>query len=619
MITGLAGILFFALTILFFNQYQRRKSMVSNITGFATLIADRSSAAVAFNDPEVAKANLSSLKVKVGVENAWIIDSDGNLFASIHDSVPMPSQWKSIQRKKDHLFIPGYLICWEPVLLDKMPIGTVVILRNLIDYRAQMGNFFGFTALIIALTLLFLWWLSFRMQRLITGPLHKLTRTARKIAESRDYQLRAEKITNDEIGELVEEFNVMLGEIEEHVQQRKHQEEALMYERKLLRMVIDNLPDAIYTKDRQFRKTLANIADVRNMNALSEAEVLGKDDFACHPKELAERFLIDDKEVIEHGKSIINREEFVFEHGVKKWLLTSKIPLRDDNGVVIGLLGIGRDITENKNAELKLKEYYDKLEALVEERTSELVKKTEELEKAKNEAESADRLKSAFLATMSHELRTPLNSIIGFTGILKQGRPGPLNDEQHRQLGLVQNSARHLLALINEVLDLSKIEAGQLKLNEETFKIRDLVDQVIELNFTLADQKNLKLNYSVDESLDGIHTDRQRLMQVLVNLVNNAVKFTETGSVSLTAEKSDDKVLFRITDTGIGIEPDKIEILFRPFIQIDSGTTRKHEGTGLGLSICKRLVTMMGGKIGVESEYGKGSTFWIKMPIDREA
>jgi signal transduction histidine kinase len=323
--------------------------------------------------------------------------------------------------------------------------------------------------------------------------------------------------------------------------------------------------------------------------------------------------------VIEEGKSILNREEYVIEKGEKKWLLTSKIPLRSDEGEIIGLLGIGRDITESKNAEQRLKEYYERLESLVDERTAELLKKTEELEKAKDEAESADRLKSAFLATMSHELRTPLNSIIGFTGILKQGRPGPLNDEQHRQLGLVQNSARHLLALINEVLDLSKIEAGELKMNMDTFRIRDLVDQVIELNMALADQKKLNLQFKVDAELNEIYSDRQRLMQVLVNLVNNAVKFTEVGSVTLTADKSDGIVLFKVKDTGIGIEPEKIEMLFRPFMQIDSGTTRKHEGTGLGLSICKRLVILMGGKIGVESEYGKGSTFWIRMPLDREA
>jgi len=619
MLAGLAGILFFALTILIFNQYQRKKSLVSNITGFATLIADRSSAAVAFNDPEVAKSNLEALKLKVGVVNAWILSPDGKIFATIHDSINLPVEVSSLGRSRDHFFTSGFLVCWEPVLLDKTPIGTVVILRDLVDYRTQMRNFLAFIALVVILTLLFLWFLSYRLQRVVTRPLFRLTRTAKLIAGSGDYHMRAEKLTEDEIGELVDEFNLMIGQIENHVAERKAKEEEIRYERKLLRMVIDNVPDAIYTKDRNFKKTLANLADVRNMNANSEEEVLGKDDFDFHPKELAEKFLADDRSVIEKGTSLINREEYVVEKGVKKWLLTSKIPLRDENGEIHGLLGIGRDITENKNSELRLKEYYEKLESQVEERTAELVNKTEELEKAKNEAESADRLKSAFLATMSHELRTPLNSIIGFTGILRQGRPGPLNDEQQRQLELVQKSARHLLALINEVLDLSKIEAGQLKVTKETFKIRDLVDQVVELNFTLADQKNLKLNYSVDEALNEIYTDRQRLTQVLVNLVNNAVKFTETGSVTLTAEKMDDKVFFKVTDTGIGIEPEKLDLLFRPFMQIDSGTTRKHEGTGLGLSICKRLITLMGGKIGVESEYGKGSAFWIKMPLDRDA
>lgn len=230
-------------------------------------------------------------------------------------------------------------------------------------------------------------------------------------------------------------------------------------------------------------------------------------------------------------------------------------------------------------------------------------------------AQAADRLKSAFLASMSHELRTPLNSIIGFTGILLQGLVGPLNAEQQKQLGMVMHSARHLLALINDVLDISKIEAGELRLTSEPFDMRQVIQRAVQTVAPLADKKGLRLSAEVAPEVGCIIGDSRRVEQILLNLLNNAVKFTETGEVRIKCAVTDGQVIVAVQDTGIGIRPEDRDKLFKPFRQIDTGIARRHEGTGLGLSICDRLATMMGGRIGVESEWGAGSTFTLTLPI----
>jgi signal transduction histidine kinase len=227
----------------------------------------------------------------------------------------------------------------------------------------------------------------------------------------------------------------------------------------------------------------------------------------------------------------------------------------------------------------------------------------------------SDHLKSAFLATMSHELRTPLNSIIGFTGVLLQGMAGPINAEQSKQLTMIRDSARHLLALINDVLDISRIEAGQLELEHRLFDVHSLVEGVLRTMAPNAHKKGLSLVATIEPGVGLLISDRRRVEQVLINLVNNAIKFTKRGEISLSCRQENGKLVLQVRDTGIGIKPEDVQKLFKPFTQIDSGLSRRHEGTGLGLSISNNLAELLGGRISVESEWGAGSTFTFELPV----
>jgi len=257
---------------------------------------------------------------------------------------------------------------------------------------------------------------------------------------------------------------------------------------------------------------------------------------------------------------------------------------------------------------------YEQVKGHAAELEQQVAVRTAELAAAMEKAEAADRIKSAFLATMSHELRTPLNSIIGFTGILLQGLAGPLNEEQRKQMTMVQGSSRHLLALINDVLDISKIEAGQLEFSFSTFALKPSIVKMVKLVSPLAEKKAIALRQNIADNVARVTSDQRRLEQVILNLLNNAVKFTEKGHVRISCRADNNHYLLSVSDTGIGMRPEELPGLFQPFHQIDTGLSRKHEGTGLGLSICKKLIDMMGGTIDVQSQWGRGSTFTIRFP-----
>jgi PAS domain S-box-containing protein len=394
-------------------------------------------------------------------------------------------------------------------------------------------------------------------------------------------------------------FTVIVRDLTE----ARKSEEALSLERNLLRCLLDNVPDRIYFKDEQSRFIRINHALAAQFHLDDPAAAIGRTDFDFFTEEHAGPAFRDERMVMQTGRPIVDIEEKeTWADGRVGWVSTTKLPLRDKSGRIVGTFGISRDITARKLAE-------------------------QELERAKEAAEAANRAKSEFLANMSHEIRTPMNGIIGMTELALGTN---LTPEQREYLQMVKSSAEALLTILNDILDFSKIEARKLHLESVPFNLRDAIGDTLRALAVRAQQKGVELVCDIrPDVLEFVMGDPGRLRQVLVNLLGNAIKFTDRGEVVVRvsvaacglagmSEEGTAKpqaaqgavtLSFEVRDTGIGIPAEKLQRIFQPFEQVDRSTTRRFGGTGLGLAISTQLIELMGGTIRVASEVGKGSTF----------
>lgn len=400
--------------------------------------------------------------------------------------------------------------------------------------------------------------------------------------------------------------------LEQEIDQHQQTEEALRESEAFQSGLLSNSPIPISVINADSSLRYVNPALEKLTGFAAEELLWRKPPYPYWPEERADRIIKGFKKAMRTGGSKVV-ELFRKKSGKEFWVEITTTPVKKD-GKFQYLLTSWVDITERKRAEETLKKWSHELEKRVKHRTNELEQRSQELAEANVSLEEMSRHKSQFLANMSHELRTPLNSIIGYTKLMLDGLEGEISEEQRKDLETVYRNSQSLLTLINDLLDLSKIEAGRVTVNDEAFTVAELLDDVMPAVQRLAEVKGLALEYKVDPGIDHIYADRAKTKQTLINILGNAVKFTDEGSVKLDIAERDGEFVFSVSDTGMGIKKEDLEVIFDSFKQVGPAQIAGFEGTGLGLAISKQFVEMQGGRIWAESELGKGSTFTFTLP-----
>ncbi|MGE0920062.1 PAS domain-containing sensor histidine kinase [Trichlorobacter lovleyi] len=383
---------------------------------------------------------------------------------------------------------------------------------------------------------------------------------------------------------------VMGRDVTERVRAEKKREE----DQRFLQTILDSISDMIFYKDTDSTYLGCNQAYASRYIGLGKEQIIGRKDIDIAPdRNQAALYRASDLCAIEAGTSYTLEIELTLANGEKGLVEVQKTPFRNADGQVAGVIGVARDITERKRAE-------------------------QELRASREAAVAASRAKSEFLANMSHEIRTPMNGVIGMAHLLGTTELSP---EQEQYLENIENSANSLITLIGDILDLSRIEAGRMLLENVDFSLRRCIQELLGSQQFQINQKKISIHTEIAEDVpDLLRGDQLRTRQILLNLLGNAIKFTEHGGVTITAQlvtSEENRVLIHlaVSDTGIGMPPDLLERIFAPFEQADNSTTRRYGGSGLGLAICRRLAELMGGRIWAESGAEGGSTFHVELPF----
>ena len=516
---------------------------------------------------------------------------------------------------------PEFIARTSPIVYEGEHIGDIqlVISRHYIKQQLLL-----YISGIIALTLLVIlaiWLTSIVItRRYIARPLLKLQHSAGLIAQG-DLAAPIETGSGDEIGRLAKDLSVMRDSIKNLFGTLQARQDELQETRQYLTRLIESSTDAIISTDIQGRVVLFN-KGAEAMLGYQREEVVGRTVTVLYETEDQAKEVM--RQMLQRGGTTAGYETALkAKDNTLVPVLLSAAVLHDAEGNEAGTVGFNKDLRQRKRVEEKLRQSHEKLEEYsrtleekVEQRTADLARAKTEAEEARVVAEEASRAKSAFLANMSHELRTPLNAIIGFSQVLLEKMFGELNDKQEDYVGDILTSGQHLLNLINSILDLSKVEAGKLELEPEVLDLRQLLESSLVVVKEHALAHGISLSLEIDDDIDTVSADEQKVKQIVFNLLSNAVKFTpDKGKVGIKAQKTGEAVQIAVWDTGVGIAADDHQRVFEEFQQVGQKLTEKLQGTGLGLALTKGLVELHGGTIWLESSPGHGSTFFFTLPI----
>ena len=578
------------------NEYVKASS-----SQIARMIAERNTSSVDFGNKAEIHKSLENIKPFAELENVHIYDLKGTLLDEDHRSEiwsiqpPIGEQKSSVSFTDDE----QYVIAIEPIQYQGEHYGTVYARFNTKSIQIMKHEFFISTLTKLLLILIIVSVVVLLLNKLFVKPITELSDTMEHIIKSGDYTMPQLKDTGkDEVGVLRQHFCSMMDTIKEREDERDAAQKKEQDANEIFSKVNKSSFDAIIGLDADLRIITFNPAAER-ITGYTQNEAIGTPfQSVVVPKEQWESFEVEIAKFRQTGNCKFTERSFeavaTRKNGEAFDAEVSVIPYRgnDKSGSVVTI----KDISKRKQYERELVE-------------------------ARRRAEESDKLKSAFLANMSHEIRTPMNSIIGFSELLT--KPGSFDKNKEKYLSFIINSGKSLLNLINDIIDISKIEAGQLKVKPRIVQLNPIMNEIYISQYQINDMKNkpfeLKMQKAVETDDFNINTDPFRFKQILNNLIGNAMKFTTQGFIEFGYKFSGpDKLLFYVKDTGVGMPKDKLDVIFKRFGQIEQKDDKNQTGTGLGLTISKKLAELLGGEMWVESEEGKGSTFFFTMPYDPE-
>ena len=611
MLTTSVALLFAALSFCLLDLLTFRNTEARELASVAEIIGAHSTVSLQLQDSASGRETLETLSVNPHVISAGLYTQEDKIFASYYRDRKSKTVLPSQPRRVGNYFEQGQILIFRPILLNDKKVGTIVIHSDLQKFYERLKQYGIIAFIVLVISLLGAFLLSSKLQKTISSPILHLSNLANRVSTERNYALRAVNESEDELGELVNQFNDMLSQIqdrdialqeahheleakvrerthdlENEIQIRRKSESALRDSEERLRSILDHATAVVYMKDVDLQYVLVNHQFEEVFDVTNE-QVRGKTDLQIFPKEQADRFTSRDNIVLESGQPLEFEEQWEVKGKIETYI-SIRFPLRDSDGYIYAVCGLDTNITDRKNFEM-------------------------ELQKAKIEADSANSAKSAFIANMSHEIRTPLNAIMGYSQLLR--RDTTIAAEHHKALERIDSSGKNLLTIINDILDISKIEAGRMELHLGNFNMIEIVEAMTTLFKLKCQEKGLILETSpLPENRCHLYGDEEKLKQVLTNLLSNAVKFTDSGTVSLNIiPGKNTEYQFEVRDTGKGISKEAQKTIFEPFKQDAEGI--KKGGTGLGLAISRKQILLMGSDLYVSSKIDEGSCFYFTLKL----